>query len=214
MSIKDYPTEELLAELAARVRTDSPLYDPQELRDMLIKSESECSELRAQVERLRRLAKSINSDCNSLRAEVRELRRHLGKTMSERDGLQSRIDAGVRVYRTSNEEWMERKYAGSGASGLLIDIEYMHPDDDRNGEADRNAYRTTDLDAALTLDIESIERKKRADGSTTPRTGERRKDQAQPITCRYCGLVYERGKEKIHNKDTRDPSGANERRAE
>ena len=51
MSIKDYPTEQLLSELAARVRTDNPLYDPQELRDMLINSESECSELRAQVER-------------------------------------------------------------------------------------------------------------------------------------------------------------------
>lgn len=277
MSIKDYPTAELLAELSTRVRTDSPLYDPQDLRDMLIKSESECSELRAQVERKDtrikvlevandnltqysinltteryKLRQALIEICNivggatdgvsteflmqvpkevlavkaerdtlrhklqverdrandlvndrdmaetalaavttkrdALKARIEEMDAHgdrdmllaqWNKAAAQRDSLevrvielekdlaawrdaaiaesrgrdvsdvdwvlrahaaedklqslQARIDAGVRVYRTSNEEWMERKYAGSGASGLLIDIEYMHPDDDRNG---------------------------------------------------------------------------------
>lgn len=139
MSIKQYTAEELLAELAARVRPDSPLYDPQELRDMLIKSESECSELRAQVERLR--------------FEVLGIEEQKRQAEMERDALQARIDAGVRVWGKDlgNGEWSW----GYGEyntidthTALVIDIKPIADhivdankmvDDDRKGDADRRA---------------------------------------------------------------------------
>jgi hypothetical protein len=68
----------------------------------------------------------------------------------ERDALQARINAGVRMHRSDRYGWGSMKSPDSTHTGLLIDREPIAQADDR---------RTWT----------------RADGSTNPRVGERRK---------------------------------------
>lgn len=151
MSIKDYPTDELLAELSTRVRPDSPLYDPQELRDMLIKSESECSELRAQVERketrikvlevandsLTQYSSNLTAERDTLRHELQaerdtsnqrltEIYDRARKAEKERDALQARIDAGVRVWGDKCAWGDLDEY--DTHTGIVIDVEEINHD--------------------------------------------------------------------------------------
>lgn len=266
MSMKDYPTDELLAEIAKRVRPDSPLHNPQELRDMLIRAKSECSELLAQVEMKEAHIKGLEVANDSLTQYSRNL-------TAQRDALQARIDAGVRVWGKDlgNGEWSwgygEYNTIDTHTATLIDPQPADHiadagkmVDDDRKGKADRReAYSTGPVcrvnqtaDTIGRLRTPAPNRRKtpgtkadrvkehavfvesgldatsgpvyyqeqwtRADGSTTPRTGERRKglEEFCMHTSDFCsgshGPCWGINGDACITDNRRDPSGANDRR--
>lgn len=202
-----------------------------------------------------------------LHDEVIELRRHLGKTMSERDSnkelydswyrkhlrkleavkaerdaLQARIDAGVRVWRSDRYGWGTMESLDKTHTALLIDPQPADHiadagkmvDDDRKNDTDRRfgfargscwrinqtddtrgKYRTAVPNTRRCTPGTKADRKPswtRADGSATPRKGERRKGLEKCFTNPERGIEFWMDEVNLLHDEQRDPSGANDRR--